>query len=170
MQTQMTSLDLSGTGLSHADMNQFIIEIVKREINLTKLNLGSNDSVCDEVIEDLCQLFSQHSTMQQLMLDNTKITTKGLAMLLESMTHSLKVRTISVRNCRMQLSFIRGKPIIASLQKNISLTNLDFTDNTFDMPFKLAVDKELDLNQQIVNKILPQLISQEVNARGEKRR
>ena len=64
MQHQMTSLDLSGTGLSHADMNQFIIEIVKREINLTKLNLGSNDSVCDEVIEDLCQLFCQHSTMQ----------------------------------------------------------------------------------------------------------
>ena len=58
MQTQMTSLDLSGTGLSRFDMNQFVIEIVRREVKLTSLNLGDNESISDEVVEDLSELFS----------------------------------------------------------------------------------------------------------------
>ena len=155
MQTQMTSLDLSGTGLSRFDMNQFVVEIVKREVKLTKLNLGDNESISDEVVEDLCQLFSQHSTLQELFLDKTKITSRGVNNLLDSICQSLKVRTISVRDCGMQLSISRGKSILETLAKNISLVKFDYAENYFDVPFQQGVDKELALNKQIVDKILP---------------
>ena len=131
----MTSLDLSGTGLSRFDMNQFVIEIVKREVKLTTLNLGDNESISDEVVEDLCELFSQHSTLQELILDKTKITSKGVNHLLESICQSLKVRTISTRDCGMQLSITRGKQILETLARNISLVKFDYTDNYFDICF-----------------------------------
>lgn len=86
MQTQMTSLDLSGTGLSRFDMKMFIGEIVSREVKLTKLLLCNNESICDDVVGDLSLLFSQQSTMQSLILDNTRLTTRGLTALLDSIS------------------------------------------------------------------------------------
>ena len=67
----MTSLDLSGTGLTRYDLGQFLSEIVKREVKLTKLNLSDNTGVNDFVAQDLCLLFSHHSTMEELYLDKT---------------------------------------------------------------------------------------------------
>ena len=102
-------------------------------MKLTTLNLGDNESISDEVVEDLCELFSQHSTLQELFLDKTKITSKGVNHLLESICQSLKVRTISTRDCGMQLSFSRGKQILETLGRNISLVTFDYTDNYFDI-------------------------------------
>ena len=59
MQTQMTELDLSGTDLTRNDINEFIRQIVKWEVKLTKLDLSANKSINDNVVEeDLCKLFS----------------------------------------------------------------------------------------------------------------
>ena len=59
----MTSLDLSDCRLTRFDINQFIKEIVKREVKLTKLNLSGNKSVDDMAMADLGLMFSDHSTM-----------------------------------------------------------------------------------------------------------
>jgi len=59
----MTSLDLSDCRLTRFDINQFIKEIVKREVKLTKLNLSGNESVDDMAMADLGLMFSDHSTM-----------------------------------------------------------------------------------------------------------
>ena len=75
----MRSLDLSKTGLSQSDINQFVIEICNREVKLTKLILSENSSVNDEVMEDLCKIFLNQSTMKEIYLDSTWITNKGLA-------------------------------------------------------------------------------------------
>ena len=120
----MTSLDLSGTSMTRFDISQFIIEIVKREIKLTKLNLSDNNGINDIVVEDLCHLFSQHSTMKQLYLNKTSISEKGLLKLLDSIKDSLKVRTIAVADCGMTLSGQHGLTIVESLAKNLSLMAL----------------------------------------------
>ena len=151
----MTALDLSGTGLTRFDLNHFLSEICSREVRLTKLNLSENKSVNDHVSQDLCLLFSQHSTMEELYLDRTSITQAGLLKLLQSISQSLKVRTISIDNCDITLSGSKGQEIVDSLTKNISLIKLNYVGNSFDMEFKKGVDKELELNKQVVDKILP---------------
>ena len=75
--------------------------------------------------------------------------------LLQSISQSLKVRTISIDNCDMTLSGSKGQEIVDALTKNISLIKLNYVGNSFDMEFKKGVDKELELNEQIVDKILP---------------
>lgn len=142
----MTELDLSGTSLTRIDINEFITEIVKGEVKLTKLNLSENSAVNDIVVEDLCLLFSQHSTMKELYLSKTSLTELGLLKLLDSIADSLKVKTLAVADCDITLTGISGRDIIESLKKNISLTTLLYDGNAFDMPFKKGIEKELELN------------------------
>lgn len=103
MQKNLQSLDLSNTHLSAEDINKFVLEIVKRDIKMTSLNLSYCNEVNDDVINDLCCLFSKNSTIKELRLDKTDITEKGLAVLFESIKESLKVHTISVVGCKLEL-------------------------------------------------------------------
>ena len=82
----------------------FIKEISKRQIQLTTLNLSENETVNDKVVEDLCYLFTNQSTIEHLYLDRTNITIKGVKKLLDSIKDSLKVRTISVEGCKLRFN------------------------------------------------------------------
>ncbi len=96
-------MDLSSTQLSAEDINKFVLEIVKRDIKMTSLNLSNCDEVNDDVVSDLCCLFSKNSTIKELRLDKTDITEKGLAILFESIKESIKVHTISIMGCKLDL-------------------------------------------------------------------
>lgn len=128
----MRTLDLSKTGLTHADVNQFIIEICNREVKLTKLVLSENSSINDEVLEDLSKIFLNQSTMKEIYLDSTSITNKGLTKLLSSIKESMKVNKISVCDCNLNLLGEEGQKIAKILNENISLTDLSYTGNTYD--------------------------------------
>ena len=49
-------------------------------------------------------------------------------------------------DCGIEFTNENGKPIVESLTKNISLTQLDFKNNNFEIEFQKAVEKELGLN------------------------
>ena len=80
-----------------------MLEIVKRDIKLTSLNLSNCSAVDDKVITDLTCLFSKNSTIKELHLDKTHITEKGVATLFDSIKESIKVHTITVVKCRLSL-------------------------------------------------------------------
>jgi len=79
---------------------------------MTSLNLSDNSTVNDSVVTNLCYLFTNSSTIENLYLDNTKITIKGVKKLLDSIKESLKVRTISLRRCNLKLDGAHGRFIV----------------------------------------------------------
>ena len=86
-----------------------MLEIAKRQSQLESLNLSDNPTINDQVAEDLCFLFTSSSTMKHLYLDTTHITIKGLRLIIESIKESLKVRTISVQSCDLDLEGANGE-------------------------------------------------------------
>ena len=139
--------------------------MAKREIRLTSLDLSDNVTVNDNVVKDLTTLFSNSSTLVNLYLNKTQVTIEGLLILLGSIKDSLKVREIGVEGCGIDLEGENGQKVIEALMDNISLTKLAYAGNKFDVEFSEGADKELSLNREIVEKIFPQLIDQEMEAR-----
>lgn len=117
--------------------------------------MSENDTVNHKVVEQLCYLFTSSSTIKHLYLDKTKIILKSLKRLLNSIKDSLKVRTISVKGCNMNLKGEFGQEIVELIKENISLTDLQYKKNPFDNEFMNAINEELELNKQIVKNIFP---------------
>ena len=67
-------------------------------------------------------------------------------MLLQSMKESLKVRTLSVEKCDLNLEGNEGQEIVELIKQNISLTKLGYFYNETDDEFEEAVEKELTFN------------------------
>ena len=109
-----------------------MLELLRREIKLTSLNLSKCSSVDDVVVSDLCCLFSQNSTIKELRLDHTGITEKGLTKIFETIKQSLKVHTISVEGCRLSFEGSKGAKISDLLKENISLTNFNYKSTKYD--------------------------------------
>ena len=63
------------------------------------------------------------------------------------MKESLKVRTISVESCNLNLEGDEGQEIVEIIKQNISLTKLGYDKNETDDEFEEAVDKELAFNK-----------------------
>lgn len=84
-----------------------------------------------------------------LYLDKTHITIQGLLWLLDSIQESLKVRTISFKDCKLKIMGSDGQKVSKLLTQNISLTTLGYHGNTFDIDFIKATDHELRLNSLI---------------------
>ena len=159
----MRSLDLSATGLQSSDLNYFFAAIndPQANIKLESLNLSNNLTVNDSVLKNVCNLFRSNPNVKQLILDNTKITIHGLIEVLNAVKETKNVRTISVRNCNLNLVGEDGKTIIKLLHDNISITNLIFDDNNFDVEFVAELNEQLELNRKIVKHVLSQLSEQE---------
>ena len=159
----MRSLDLSATGLQSSDLNYFFAAIndPQANIKLESLNLSNNLTVNDSVLKNVCNLFRSNPNVKQLILDNTKITIHGLIEVLNAVKETKNVRTISVRNCNLNLVGEDGKTIIKLLHDNISITNLIFDDNNFDVEFVAKLNEQLELNRKIVKHVLSQLSEQE---------
>ena len=51
---------------------------------------------------------------------------------MESIKDSLKVRTLSIKDCNLALNAQEGQSIVHALQQNISLTNFHFEQNYLD--------------------------------------
>lgn len=79
---------------------------------MTSLNLSDNSTINDSVVSNLCYLFTNNSTIENLYLDNTSITMKGVKKLIDSVKESLKVRTISIRGCDLKLDGAHGRFIV----------------------------------------------------------
>jgi len=124
-----------------------VLELLKREIKLTSLNLSNCSSVDDAVVSDLCCLFSQNSTIKELRLDRTEISEAGLKQIFETIKQSLKVHTLSVEGCRLSLKGKKGASISNLLKENISLTHFNYKRNKYDSDFFESISKELDLNK-----------------------
>lgn len=122
---------------------------------MATLNLSENKFVNDDVLKDLSTLFSEHSTLVNLYLNDTSLTLQGLNWLLSSIKESLKVRQISFRRCGINLSGREGEKIVNLLKQNISLTLLGYHENQFDLDFANAADAEIELNKRIVEYIFP---------------
>ena len=86
--------------------------MTKHQMNLVTLNLSGNLNVNDNFVKDLCVLFTAQSTLVHLYLDKTAIRIRGFKKLLESCKVSLKVRTISVNECRLELYGENAKDVI----------------------------------------------------------
>ena len=159
----MRSLDLSATGLQSSDLNYFFAAIndPQANIKLESLNLSNNLTVNDSVLKNVCNLFRSNPNVKQLILDNTKITIHGLIEVLNAVKETKNVRTISVKNCNLNLVGEDGETIIKLLHDNISITNLIFDDNNFDVEFVAKLNEQLELNRKIVKHVLSQLSEQE---------
>ena len=95
-------------------------------------------------------------------LDKTSISEQGLKKLLEATKDLKHLRKISVRENNLQLQYQQnGKDVVDRLKENFSLVELSYQDNFFDSEFADELKRELDINQKIVNVILPQLFAQE---------
>ena len=101
----MRSLDLSCSNLRSADLTYFIKEISDPTagIHLQTLNLSENPNVNDEVITYVCLLFKTSPTLQNLNLDQTSISERGLINILEAIRDLKHLRTISVKDNNLQL-------------------------------------------------------------------
>lgn len=133
----MRSLDLSATGLQSSTLTYFVNEISDPQANirLESLNLSQNPTVNDAVIKSVCNLFGSNPTVKHLYLDNTSITLQGLKLVLTAIHESRSVRTISFKDCNLSLSGEDGLEIVELLKNNISLTNLCYEKNNFDIEF-----------------------------------
>lgn len=79
--------------------------IANREIHhINTLNLSRNITINDGVATMLRGLFTNNSAIKHLYLDDTSITHKGLADLIDSTTENLKILTISVKNSNIKIS------------------------------------------------------------------
>ena len=82
-----------------------------------------------------------------LQLNKTKITLKSVAKIFESIKDSLKVRTISIQGCKLNLKTRFGQEIVALAKDNISLTEFHYRQNAFDHEFHDGIKTELALNK-----------------------
>lgn len=164
---KLRSLDMSDTDLRQKDISLFVEEFARHDIRLESLNLSNNFSINHKVVvENLTYLFTSSSTIVHLYLDNTQITHKSVKKIFIAIKDSLKVRTISINKCNLNLTGSFGREIVDLAKNNISLTNFLFVkgNNRSDPEFRAAIKVELALNKQIVDNIFPQLTEQESKA------
>jgi len=149
IQTKMRELDLTGSQLTQHDISQLILGLITGEIKLVKLTLSENSHVNDEIVKDLQLIFSHKSTLEELYLDKTNITVKGLVKLLNSAAKSVKVRVISVQDCNMDFCGENGGLVVKSLEKVISITQFTYDGNAFDQEFVEMSEQQIQLNKKI---------------------
>lgn len=116
------------------------------KLRLKSLNLSENNSVTDSVVESISMIFQSASILEELFLDETAITIRGLKNLLSSIKSNRSIRIISVEKCGLDLKGRKGDIIVELLKENISLTSLEITKNFYDLEFIDKLHKELELN------------------------
>lgn len=100
----------------------------------------------DSVVESISMIFQSASILEELFLDETAITIRGLKNLLSSIKSNRSIRIISVEKCGLDLKGRKGDIIVELLKENISLTSLEITKNFYDLEFIDKLHKELELN------------------------
>ena len=101
----LREIDLSFTDLKSKDVARLVETIANREIHhINTLNLSRNITINDGVASMLRGLFTNNSAIKHLYLDDTSITHKGLADLIDSTTENLKLLTLSVKNSNIKIS------------------------------------------------------------------
>lgn len=160
----LRSIDLSFTDLGGKDVARIVQDIASREIHhIQTLNLSRNITINDEVANMLRGLFRSNSAIKHLYLDDTSITHKGLADLIDSTTENLKLLTLSIKNSDIRIASEdqpEWKSIIQSMKQNCSLTTINLQHNIrVDEEFLIELDKELHRNEQIVEIIMPKIMA-----------
>ena len=109
--------------------------------------MSENDTVNHKVVEQLCYLFTSSSTIVNLHLNKTRITLQSLKKIFSSIRESLKVRSLSIVGCRINLAGRFGREIIALAKENISLIEFNTRQNAVDKEFTEGIKAELELNK-----------------------